>query len=477
MLFYHLKYEFISLFRNRWIQTLSFLLLIMCLFAAYNGQQKVVKRVEDIQKAKAEVQKGDSLARLVLDSLEAGHEVSIPEWRRPNLPTTIGFRHPRVADMPPAPLALIAVGQSDMFTHYVQPTLSGEDFTMNFSELSSPVQLLFGSFDLAFVLIYLLPLVVIAFSYNLLSAEREQGSLRLLASQHVYLLAWLFQKAMLRFMILTIVIIPVIVIALGVQGVNLADNLRAIGAFLGLSIVYALFWFSLALGVNLVGKSSSGNAINLLALWVFLVLLVPSAVNQLANSLYPLPSRAQMINNMRVLQAEAEKEQDKILDNYLRNHPELAQKDTSAQEENWWFGYFAAQDLVRNKMRPIVAQYDGQLVQQQTWINQWRFLSPAILLQDSFQELAQTSTRHYQSYREQIMAFTESWRGFLIPLVFKDQKVDQKILASLPRFGYQIAQLESHYGWNLGAMTAYVLLLWGFSVLVYQQKKTGLALG
>ena len=42
-----------------------------------------------------------------------------------------------------------------------------------------------GRFDLAFVTVYLLPLLVLALSFNVLSEEREQGTLALTLSQPV----------------------------------------------------------------------------------------------------------------------------------------------------------------------------------------------------------------------------------------------------------------------------------------------------
>ncbi|NJL76510.1 MAG: ABC transporter permease [Saprospiraceae bacterium] len=196
---YNFNYELKSLLRNNWILSVSLLLLCLCLFSGYNGNQKVAKRVADIEKVNKQVMEGDSLAVVLLDSLAAGYGVNVSSWRRPDRPTAVGAYNPRVAAMPPAPLALIATGQSDIFTHYVQPSIYGDEFALKLTELSSPVQLLFGSFDLSFVLIYLLPLIVIAFTYDLLSSERENGSLRLLAAQPLSIFAWLSQKALIRF--------------------------------------------------------------------------------------------------------------------------------------------------------------------------------------------------------------------------------------------------------------------------------------
>ena len=125
--------------------------------------------------AHKEVQESDTNMLKLLDSLQRGMEVSASRWTLPTSPMAVGNYHPRVASMEPQPMAFVSTGQADLFTHFVKPTATGDDFAMNFTEMISPVQLLFGSFDLAFVFVYLLPLLIIAFSYNVLSARKKAG--------------------------------------------------------------------------------------------------------------------------------------------------------------------------------------------------------------------------------------------------------------------------------------------------------------
>ena len=66
------------------------------------------------------------------------------------------------------------------------------------AELENPQRLLSGRLDLAFVLIYLYPLLILAISYNLLSAEQEQGTLALLLSQPVSLRTVILAKVAVR---------------------------------------------------------------------------------------------------------------------------------------------------------------------------------------------------------------------------------------------------------------------------------------
>lgn len=471
---YNFKYEWITLIRSRWVQGLSLLLLVLCLFAAYNGRQKVDKRHQDIEGARATMQTSDANMRLLLDSLEAGLPVAVPGWQHPDLPAVIGNYYPRLATMSPAPLALVATGQSDLFTHYVQPTLREEALLLNFTELSSPVQLLFGSFDLSFVLIYLLPLIVIAFTFDLLSAEREQGSLRLLATQPLRLVGWLLQKSALRFALLAILLGASLKLSLWINGISLfGDWGQGVYQLLALSVAYLLFWFGLAFVVNLQGRSSAHNAISLLGIWVALVLLVPAVLNQAANTLYPVPSRARMLSDLRVMKAEADREQDAIMDEYLRDHPELAGMVAggSATTDGYWQRYFAAQDVVKKRLQPLVAEYDGQLDQQQQWVQQLRVLSPALLLQNGLQEIAGTDSRHYRDYRRQVVDFADEWRAFFLPMIFKNEKITTTVLTQLPEFRYREPGTDRDFVINLFVLLFYGSLLFGLGFMLYNRHR------
>lgn len=435
MLRYNFIYELRILLRSRWIQILSLLLLLLFSFSVMNGREKVENRQRDISIAKKEVKETDRTMLQLLDSVEQGYEVSASSWTIPTNPMTVANYHPRVAAMEPKTLAFISTGQADLFTHYVKPTASGDDFALNFTEMTSPVQLLFGSFDLAFVIVYLLPLLIIAFTYNVLSSEKEQGSLPLLASQPISIYKWVFQKLLLRFFWLSILVIFALATIMLIVGVY-PTAWGGVLTLLGLILCYMLFWFALSFLVNLYARSSANNAVSLLGLWVVFVLLVPSVLNQLGSTLYPMPSRTLMINEMRVQKAEATKRQDEILDNFLRDHPEFALNDTT-QSRTFWHRYMASQKLIKEELEPIVGRYEDQLLKQQQWSGNLQWLSPAIIVQESLNSLAGTSTDDYEGYRRQVISFAESWRSHFMPFLFNNDTFHKADYKELPQFEYR----------------------------------------
>lgn len=471
------NFELKSLLRSAWIQTLSVLLLTLCLFASYNGAQKVADRTANTEHIKATADSTYTVMLGVLDSVVAGLKTDLPPWQNPQTPSVLGNRYPKVAAFDAQPLALLATGQSDMYAHAVTPRLSGEALLLNFTELASPVQLLFGSFDLSFVFVYLLPLLVIAFSYNLLSAEREQGVLRLLLAQPMSVLGWLLQKSAIRFLVIAVVSSISLVAALLVSGVHVAAYPVEILKLIAMVLAYAAFWFIVAVLVNLAGRSSAQNTVIMLAVWIGLVLLMPSIVGQLANNLYPVPSRALLVNEVRVATAKAEKEADQILAAYYRDHPELMPDSSKQQTFLFWKQYFASQDLIREQLRPLIVQYDDRLAEQQAWVDRFRFASPAILLQDGFNDLAGTSSRHYQSFRQQVIDFAAEWRGYFIPIIFKGDTITREMALATPEFTYNSANVRQHFGANMMGLLLYcaIFLIAGLTLLGRSAKEQAIA--
>ncbi|NAS12180.1 DUF3526 domain-containing protein [Poritiphilus flavus] len=470
MLSYNCKYELKLLLRSRWIQLLSIMLLLLFGFSIYNGLEKVEKRKRDITAAKEEVKENDAVMLKLLDSVEGGMEVSASPWTIPTSPMAVGNYHPRVAAMEPQSMAFIATGQADLFTHYVKPRVSGDDSALNFAEMTSPVQLLFGSFDLAFVIVYLLPLLIIAFSYDVLSAERESGSLRLLAAQPIRIQSWVLQKLGLRFFWLSILVIGSLTIIFFAVGLNPFTEMTGFLGLLGLIITYMLFWFALAFLINLWVGTSAKNAVALLGLWVVFVLLAPSMLNQLGNTLYPMPSRTLMINQMRDLKAEVTKKQDEILDNFLRDHPEYAINDTT-QYRGFYHRYMASQKLVKEELAPVVDKFEGQLQKQQDWIGRFKWVSPAIIVQESLNQMAGTSTRDYENFRKQVVGFASDWRQHFMPFLYNNQDFSQKDYPNLPKF-----QFEQRSSASFGVIPVLLLIaiaLFGLGFTVSRSSKKG----
>lgn len=198
-------------------------------------------------------------------------------------------------------------------------------------------------------------------------------------------------------------------------------------------MVYMFFWFVLAFIINIWVGNSANNAVALIGLWIIFVLLVPSVLNQLGSTIYPMPSRTLMINDMRVKKLEVTEKQDEILDNFLRDHPEYAVNDPS-QTNNFYHKYIASQKLIKEEMKPIVNTFENQLKNQQQLIRTLKWISPALIMQETLNKLAGNSTDDYESYRIQVINFSETWREYLTTFLFNNLDFSVVDYKNLPKF-------------------------------------------
>ena len=71
-----------------------------------------------------------------------------------------------------------------------------------------------------------------------------------------------------------------------------------------------------------------------------------------------------MINEIRLIKKENEQKQNEIMNDYLRNHPELAE-GSDKEKFGFWHNYFASEKVMEEKTKPLLDEYDSQLQKQQ----------------------------------------------------------------------------------------------------------------
>lgn len=407
-------------------------------YSLYNGSAWVAFQRQTLEAAKAE--QAERLAKLN-SNLKAYEEGRLEPK---------GFQDPRSAGviggtaaapylaMPPAPLATLAIGQSDLYPYYFKLNLRSKQAILANDEIENPTNLLAGRFDLAFVLVYLFPLVVLALGYNMISAEREQGTLSLALSQPITMSQLATGKVLLRGgLLLGLIVLFTLLGALGTGvDVSLSTVWMRLGLWLGLMTLYTGFWFGLAVLVNSYATSSATNALTLAGAWLGLVLVLPSVANLIATSVYPVPSRVEMVQAMRTAGKEAQTKGSVLLSKYMEDHPELLPAGEKPQADFASLSY-AVQIEVDKKVQPILDQFDNQVEQQQQFVDKFRYLSPAILAQSAINDLAGTSLGRYKHFSRQVDGFFEVWKAYFLPKVFQKTKLQSGDMSAFPSYRYE----------------------------------------
>lgn len=171
------------------------------------------------------------------------------------------------------------------------------------------------------MILYFFPLLILALSFNLVAAEKEEVTLAMLLSNPVRLRQIVLGKIVLRALVIFTTAIAFSLFGFYFSGGSATPWYLLL--WITVVLAYGAFWFALAIPVNAFGKSAATNAIILAACWLAFVVVIPSTINLVATTLYPVPSRVEFITAMRGESDEAERKGSQLLGKYLQDHPEL----------------------------------------------------------------------------------------------------------------------------------------------------------
>jgi len=325
--------------------------------------------------------------------------------------------------LPVESFAAFSVGQADLQLPYTKiSTFRGRQNLFDEAENENPLALLDRRFDLSFVVVFLYPLLILVVCYNLLSAERENGTLALTLSQPVSLKTLLLGKITIRAALVIGFVIFLGIVGAIVNGAifGFEDVLWKLALWISIVAAYGCFWFAFAAFVNALGRGSATNAMLLVAAWLAFVVVIPSLINLLAASLYPIPSRLEYVQAIRAATNEIEQTDGKTrLVNFYRENPQFLPEGKTAdtviaastpQFVGTYGNNTLLSELVENRVEPTLSRFDEQTQKQRRLISFLSFASPAVLTQDALDELAGTSAFRYENFRRAASDYGSQWR-------------------------------------------------------------------
>jgi len=138
------------------------------------------------------------------------------------------------------------------------------------------------------LLSFLVPLIAIGLGFDAVNGEHNRRTLSRILSQPIYRDALLFGKFAGGLFTLTVglIVLWLLVIGLGLLGLGIPPNAEEMARaliLLAVTIVYAGFWFALALLCSIVFRSAATAALVSLGLWLFMTILWPLFAPVLAN--------------------------------------------------------------------------------------------------------------------------------------------------------------------------------------------------
>lgn len=410
------KYELLLLLRARAALAGLLLLALLTVCSLISGQHVIAAQRDNIARIAALQQEDiaaveDYVARSN-DAGSAAYYSFHPTW-----------------DVP-SPLAFAAVGMRDVSPYILRVRALGLEAQIHDGDSYNPELALAGRFDYAFVLVFLLPLFVIALLFDLRSGEREAGRARMLAALPGAGTALLVRRVVVRAAAVLVCLSVPFAIAATLNGVSVLQQL----AVLALSCAYLLFWVLLSVVIGRIHWRPAAHATALATCWVVLALVAPALAHVIINQAVPVNQGSEIARLQReaVNHAWDIPRQDTMRAFYAHN-PQWADSAplTSAFHYKWYFAFHENGD---QQVAPQVAAYRQGLQRREALAQRVASVLPPVALQAALTRLAGTDLRAQLAYQDRIRAYHQALRTFYYGYLFRDRPFTRADFGRAPRF-------------------------------------------
>lgn len=446
--------EWRLLCRTRLLPVVAAILLPAALIALYYGHTVSAKQQAAVDSLRQHYQQQLTTLRGQLHA-----DTSTPQGKAAYIaaswPIVADHRLHAVVWYPPAPGAALSIGMSDLAKYYY-PIMVKSNYAPTEEKISNPLQLATGNFDTAFLLIYLMPLLAICTSCQLLSQEKEQGTLSLLLVQHGALTGLLLLRLLIRYLVLLSGLILTGTIGMALSASRQGFPWMEWAAWTGIAAVWLSFWMGLIWFVIAWNQHTTTNLISLFSLWLLLLIVLPAGYRLMA-------ARPQTDDTAANAAVQRQLEWDtwdlpkrQLLDSFYQRYPQYRNAqayDTGMTSSRHAMAYYS---LVDQRMQRLLdAQEAHKHTAQQILSASLRY-NPAVYTQLLLNSISRTDIADYDHFREEALRFRDQWKQFFYQRHFHDQLLTDADYQSLPVY-HPSYDRESPARWRSGIL--YLLAL------------------
>jgi ABC-2 type transport system permease protein len=169
--------------------------------------------------------------------------------------------------------------------------------TINFSEASFSTGLLrFGEMSLAMLLQVILPLVIVFLGFSAVSADRENGTLKIMLTQGASWKDILLGRSIGLLALGVSILVPVflVLILLFVTSSDVVVDFDLIARLTGILFFYLIFILvasAVTIIVSAKSSTSKSSLLRLLGLWLLMAVVLPRTTQAVGSYFFPAPSK------------------------------------------------------------------------------------------------------------------------------------------------------------------------------------------
>ncbi|RNI28305.1 DUF3526 domain-containing protein [Rufibacter immobilis] len=448
-----IKYEWLNFRADKGLLILVTLTLLAGLYGIYYGTTEVERQRQNL----AGLQK---LTEHNVEEMKAKYPAGADAG-------DIGYYHSTFAVHHPDSWAALALGQRDVNPYYIKLRLLNLQSQLYDTENINPQKVLAGNFDLSFVLVYLFPLLIIGLCFNILSVEKEQGTLPLLLSQPISLP--LIVGAKLTFRMLVVLSLGLLLSIIAMLWGNVVPDGR-VALWLGVVVLYCLFWFAVAFLVAGLQKNSAFNAVTLLGVWLLLTIVVPALLNVYVSIKQPVPQAlALTIKQREVVHGGWDKPKEETMEKFFALYPQW--QDTAQIKERFvWRWYYAFHHLGDVAVADLASQYKQSLLNRHELVQRLNVLSVPVNVQGIFNALAGTDLPSYVQFLQSATRYHDALRAFYYPFLFRQITFHHADFEQEPKHHFASSPDVASATAGVVKLFISVLVVFGAGLLLYRWK-------
>ncbi len=321
-----------------------------------------------------------------------------------------------------------------------------------------PLKAALNSIDVTAIVQIVLGLLVLLFAYDVVSGEREQGTLAQALANAVprhAILAGQYLGGMLT-------ILPVFLIGVGLASLIISSS-RSIsltladwvllGSIVLLSMLYLSALFLAGMLISALTRRSSTSLVFVLFFWVFFVVILPHASAHLAYNLLPIDAKSVVDERARSLETELWRR----MQDYADRHPRPAHRWEFIKDRFVWTGgvpypiriYFAPREIMlweleglkfclrldmeyAEKIHNLYLDYEQAVAAQASLARNLARLSPAWDYYQAASSLAGTDTGSFlrfldqaRRYRRDVIQYVQNKGGLFTAAYFTRAEIDK----------------------------------------------------
>lgn len=349
---------------------------------------------------------------------------------------------------------------------------------------TNPVLQTFEVPDWSMVIGIIMSFAAIVLTYDVISGDRERGTLKLTMSNPVpraIILLGKYIGTLVSLLIPLLIGILLNIIIIAVSGVVTLDGSAwvRIGMVSLLSLLYIAGFVSLGIFVSGAVRESATSLIILLLSWAVMVIVVPGVGGVIDSKIVKIPSQeAASIESMNAWKQARDK--------YLAQYPEM--RGIAFGSGHWSPGENLAGPLAAEEARNDVLERYGDAIVRQIRSGQNMIrVSPLGLYKNGVEVLAGTGMIHYDSFMKQVRQYRRILKGVMMdkyPLdpnkAYRDRLGDNEFKMVMDKVEFKSSDIPEFHEkpivvgdavkatiWNIFFLSLFLLIFFMGSVVVF----------